>query len=418
MKFNLAFYLMQLRKRLWVKPLIYCLLAVLASLLAMAADFAVFGRYLPDISPDTIETLLKIISSSMLAVATFAVGSMIASYASASDAATPRAFALVLADDVSQTALSSFIGAFIFSIVSIVTLKTGLYERGGLFVLFVLTLAIFGWVVLTFVRWVDNIARLGRLGTAIDKAEAAARNSMEQRRKNPWLGGVAKTGANALEGAAVYSPNIGYVQHIDMQGLQSLADEHDLRMMVETLPGTFVAPGRAVVLLGEGQKVDEELAARIARKFVIGDDRTFEEDPRFGLIVLSEIAARALSPAVNDAGTAIVIIGRFVRLFAGWAKALDDALPEARHDRIIVPALDLGEMFDDAFTALARDGAGNVEAGIRLQKAFVSLSALGQADYIEQARRHARLALGRAETALTLPEDMERLRRIAGLLEP
>lgn len=56
-------------------------------------------------------------------------------------------------------------------------------------------------------------------------------------------------------------------------------------------------------------------ASRIAQAFLLGDVRQFDEDPRFGLIVLSEIASRALFLAVNDPGTAIVIIGTFVRLF-------------------------------------------------------------------------------------------------------
>jgi uncharacterized membrane protein len=38
----------------------------------------------------------------------------------------------------------------------------------------------------------------------------------------------------------------------------------------------------------------------LRKAFVIGNMRYFHEDPRFGLITLSEIASRALSPAVND----------------------------------------------------------------------------------------------------------------------
>ena len=300
MKTRIVHSILQLRKRLWAKPALYCFLAVVASLLAQAADYWSAGSLLPEITPDTIQTLLTIISSSMLAVATFAVGSMLASYSSASASATPRAFALVLADDVSQTALSSFIGAFIFSIVSIVALKTGLYGRGGLFVLFVLTLAIFAWVILTFVRWVDNIARLGRLGTTIDKAEAAARTTLRERRLMPFLGGVEKTGGTELRGARVFCDDIGYVQYVDMKALQAIAEDHELRIMVDAMPGSFLAPGRPVVILDTDADPDEKLARRIANAFVIGENRTFDEDPRFGLIVLSEIAARALSPAVND----------------------------------------------------------------------------------------------------------------------
>lgn len=417
MKTRLFFSILQLRKRLWAKPLLYCFLAVAAAFLAQLADQWSIGSFLPEISEDTIQTLLTIISSSMLAVATFAVGSMLSAYASASGSATPRAFALVLADDVSQIALSSFIGAFIFSIVSIVALKTGFYGRGGLFVLFVLTLAIFAWVVLTFVRWVDNIARLGRLGTTINKAEAAAISCLEERRRMPFLGGVEKTASNSLSGAAVFCSDIGYVQYVDMKLLQKLAKEHDLRIMVDAMPGSFLAPGRPVVILSSLKPVDDKLGSKISQAFVIGVNRTFDEDPRFGLIVLSEIAARALSPAVNDPGTAIVIIGSFVRLFANWSAPLaEDERVEEKYDRVIVPVLSLAEMFDDAFTAIARDGAGTVEVGIRLQKAFVSLSLVNDPQMRVQARRHSEIALERAGKALTLDGDLSRLQEISGVI--
>jgi len=39
-------------------------------------------------------------------------------------------------------------------------------------------------------------------------------------------------------------------------------------------------------------------------------------------------------------------------------------------DRENVPQISLRDMFDDAFTAIARDGAGAIEAAGRLQMAF------------------------------------------------
>ncbi len=70
-------------------------------------------------------------------------------------------------------------------------------------------------------------------------------------------------------------------------------------------------------------------------------------------------------------------------------------------------------MFDDAFTAIARGGAGMVEVGVRLQKAFQALAAMGDPAMRDIAFRHSRLALARAEKALDLPEDLEAVRREA-----
>tara|TARA_R110002124_G_scaffold57408_4_gene160790 strand:+ start:975 stop:2243 length:1269 start_codon:yes stop_codon:yes gene_type:complete len=411
---RLEFLVRRLRERLWVKPLGYCLLAVLGALVAHAADFTEMASYIPQISTDTVETLLAIISSTMLAVATFAVASMISAYASASGSATPRAFTLVVADDMSQVALSVFVGAFIFSIVATIALRTGYYGKSGRFILFLLTLFIFSAVILTFVRWVDSIARLGRMGTTIETVELAARNALQRRRLNPTLGGRTANEAGT-EGTPIYASDIGYVQHIDMETLQGIAEAVDARITVSCLPGAFTSPGKPVAFLsGEGDELQDEVRDKISHAFLIADQRSFDEDPRFGLIVLSEIAARALSPAVNDPGTAIAIIGTIVRLFAGWIQPLsDEERSEIRFDNVYVPELSLAELFTDAFTSIARDGAGNVEVCVRLQKAFLGLIHLDNSSLSEIARGHSKTALARAQQTLTLDADVNVVEAIA-----
>ncbi len=411
---RLRFLLNRLSERLWVRPLAMCVLSIAAAFAATVPDGMDIDHFVPEIPPDSIETLLSIISSSMLVIATLAVTSMVSAYASASNTATPRSFALIVADDVSQNALSTFIGIFIFSIVALIALKTGYYGKAGRFALFVLTLTAFGLVIITFVRWVDRIARLGRMGATIDKVEAATAAALERRRCAPTLG-AAPLQPGQGTGRAVYGDAIGYVQRVDVESLQAWAEQQGLRVHVAALPGTFAGPGRmlAQVSADAADRPDVDLAP-VAKAFLIGDARTFDDDPRFGLIVLSEIASRAMSPAVNDPGTAIDVIGRFVRLFAAWSRPLKEG--EARKtecDRVALPALDVDDLFDDAFNAIARDGAAAVEVATRLQKALAALAPLGDAALLDAARHHSRLALGRAEQALLIEEDLAAVRRLA-----
>lgn len=411
---RLRFLRNRISERLWIRPLAMCLLSTATVFLVKIVDIPEIGKLVPAISPDSIETLLAIISASMLVIATFAVASMVSAYATASSTATPRSFPLVIADDVSQNALSTFIGAFIFSIVALIALKNSYYDKAGRFALFVLTLLILAMVIVTFVSWVDRIARLGRLGGTIDKVEAATAASLQRRRDAPTIRGVP---AGSLQdwGQAIYGGTIGYVQRIDVTALQKFAEKSLIRITVAALPGTFSAPGRALAYVspdsGDLSDIDTD---RIAQAFLVGDNRQFDQDPRFGLVVLSEIASRSLSPAVNDPGTAIDIIGTFVRLFALWSEPLDEddrQIPEC--DRVAVPQLSLHDMFDDAFTAIARDGAGAIEVAGRLQKAFASLASIGHAAMRDAAIRHAHLALARAENVMELPEDLEIVRKLA-----
>ena len=402
-----------MREQLWLKPAVYGVLSVVAALLTKAVDMSDAPDFLPTINRDTVETLLQIMAASMLVIATFSVASMVAAYSSASRSATPRSFPLILSDDLSQNALSAFVGSFIFSIVALISSKNGYYTKAGYFALFVVTLLVFAWVVLIFVRWVDGIARLGRLGNTIDKVECAASKALGDRRADPLMGGT-PVQKNEPSGIAIHSDKVGYVQHIRMDALQEHAEKHDTVIRVAALPGAFAVPGRPIAwveLRAPDSDTDTDECIRAA--FTIAGDRVFDEDPRFGLLVLSEIAGRALSPGINDPGTAIEIVGTFVRLFTEWAAPGDvntDA-PKRRYDRVEVPELSIDDMFNDAFTSIARDGAGIVEVVVRLQKAFKALASVGHPGLERAARRHAELSMKRAALSLELEEDMETVRQ-------
>jgi len=413
MKERICFLLARIGERLWVRPLAMCVVSILLVFVAKMVDGIGIADRVPEITQELLETLLTIMSSSMLVIATFAVGSMVSSYASASSTATPRSFTLVVSDDVSQNALSTFIGAFIFSIVALVVLKSGYFDKPARFALFVLTLTAFAIVILTFVRWVDRIARLGRLGATVDKVEAAAARSLLQRRQAPTMGCAAAVSERPA-GEPFCASEIGYLQRIDVATVHATVGS-GVTVRVAALPGTFITPDRPLAyVIGDDARLAEIDRDELLKAFVIGDDRTFEEDPRFGLVVLSEIASRALSPAVNDSGTAIDVIGTFVRLFGLWCQPeQDDEAAPPEFDRVLMPTVSTDDMFDDAFTAIGRDGAGAIEVAARLQKALKTLASIGDAAMQRAAKRHARRALARAESALGLPEEVEIVRALS-----
>ncbi len=155
-------------------------------------------------------------------------------------------------------------------------------------------------------------------------------------------------------------------------------------------------------------------SAAIASAFVIGRSRTFDEDPRFGLIALAEIGSRALSTSVNDPGTAIMIIGVLVRLFSLWlSPSASTAETDVQFDRVGVPELSLDDMFCDAFQSIARDGASCVEVAIRLQKALRALAAIDHAKVSDIAARYSSVAIKRSEQAMMIAEDIQAVKEAA-----
>ncbi|EDQ03058.1 hypothetical protein DSM14862_03694 (plasmid) [Sulfitobacter indolifex] len=408
---RLKFTIRNLSEKLWIRPLRNAVLAVLIVYVAHLADQLPLQDLVPDISIETVEKLLTVISASMLGVATFAVASMVSAYASAGGSATPRAFALIVADGVSQEALSSFIGAFIFSIVGIIAVKVGFFGVAGRFALFLFTIAIFAWVILTFVRWVDNIARLGRIGNTIEKVDAATREAFDHFHASAPLGG--RPVINFPEnGVDIYSDELGFIQHIDTGRLDDWAGENNAMIYVRSLPGAFVDPKRplaTVVTRTEKTVLDLDIPLSA---FVLAERRTYTNDPRFGLIVMSEIGSRALSPGINDPGTAIEIVVRLSRILRDWTvKQEGEDAQRPQLERVFVPPLEPGDLLEDAYGAISKDGVGSVEVGIWIQRSLALLAQLPEAGIRQAAQVQAKLALERAERELSFPHDLARVRR-------
>ncbi|NLZ94314.1 MAG: DUF2254 domain-containing protein [Bacteroidales bacterium] len=408
---NIIFYYKRLTENLWFKPLIFCLLSIMGALVAELAD----GTFLTDIAPDikyeSLSDLLSTLSNSMLVIAIFAVGSMISAFAAASSTATPRSFKLVVADDVSQNALSIYIGSFIFSIVASVAFKNGYYGKAGRFILFLLTLAVFLLVIITFIRWVERISKLGRLEHTIQKIENVTTKTFEKRIKLRRMGGSPII-EREDKGAPIYSDEIGYVLYLNMDKLQEIATQLEIIITLNCMPGTFVSPDKVIAYIVSANKeipIDDK--EKLSKAFIIGKSRSYYDDPRFGIIALSEIASRALSPGINDPGTAVSIINSYVRLFYLWFKKNDnDPSSDVKYRRIEVPEIEASDIFEDAFRPISRDGAGNIEVMLRMQKALTSIHSFVPDDVKEVALKSSQEAYERAELELSYSADLELLK--------
>jgi uncharacterized membrane protein len=381
------------------------------ALLAKSADGTFLDDWVPEIKEGSVKWLLDTIASSMLVISIFAVTSMLSAFAAAQTTATPRSFKLVVADDVSQNALSVFISAFIFGIVASVAINDNYFGRSGRFVLFVFALAFFALIILVFLRWVDRISRLGRLEHTISQIEDVTTEGIIKRLENPRLRAL-PIDESKPNGTAIFSKEAGYVQNINLSRLQSYAEKVDLRIRVNALPGKAVNPGVVLAYIQVKDPIGKkEVTDSIHKSFIIGRTRDFEADPRFGLIALSEISSRALSPGINDPGTAIQIISSLERLFFLWDQHHEDKEEELRYNRIEMPVLKVDDLFLDSFRATARDGAGNIEVMLRMQKAFNALFIMKNKDVREAALVHSELAFKRAEQSMTLEQDLEALRK-------
>jgi uncharacterized membrane protein len=389
---HLKFKLRQLMQRMWFLPAAFSLVAVLTVIIAY-----ILARFAPDELPfvlpaNAVQTVLEILASSLLTVAVFALSTVVSAFAGASSATTPRAVPLIAGDLRAQTSISVFIGAFLYSVV-------GIAIKAGRLFLFVVTLGVLLLVVTSLIRWIGHISVIGRVGHTIGVVEAETRRALNGMSEHPLLdcrrlGGEAK-------GAPISAEKPGYVQHCDAHALQKLAEKHDL---------TIATPVRPLMMV-EG-KTDEEIRAALLDCFVLGDQRAYDSDPRFGFIVLGEIADKAMSASINDPGTAIVVIDTVTRLLLEW----EDENKSGENNRVLVAPLVPRDVLVDFYRPLARDGAHVIEVVARMLKSLETVAAC-QPTFAEAAKEMAQDVIARAKPAMTAASDLADLRKIGAWAE-
>lgn len=398
--------IVQFSRKLWVRALLFAVLAVITALAAIFLKHLIPDDLSTKIGADAVDNILNILASSMLAVTTFSLSVMVAAYTAATSSVSPRATRLLMEDTTTQNVLGTFVGSFLFSLVGITALSTGVYGNEGRVILFVVTLGVIALIVATVLLWIEHLSHLGRVGETSERVEQATLKAVQQRIQYPWLSGAPLTDARQIPADALplYAEKIGYIQHIDVAAISQWAEKAEARVYITSLPGAFVHPKRVLARVAGTHELDQE---KLQSAFSIANERSFDQDPRFGLSVLSEIASRALSPAVNDPGTAIEIIGRGLRILCHWKEPnTGDSECIIEYPQVLVPPLKLEEFFDDFFTPIARDGVNMLEVQIRLQKALDALAQLGEPFY-QIARDHAQHTLQRTNAVMEFDGDKQ-----------
>lgn len=169
----------------------------------------------------------------------------------------------------------------------------------------------------------------------------------------------------------------GYIQAIDDEKLIKIACQQNLLFRLKYRPGKFVVKGSDLVIIFPEKRVNLQLTTQINDAFILGAERTEQQDVEFPINQLVEIALRAISPAVNDPFTAIRCIDR---LSAGLSHLAQKDFPSPyRYDkddnlRVIADPVTFAGLTDAAFNQIRQYSTSDVAVTIRLLEAIASIA--------------------------------------------
>ncbi|SHG80874.1 DUF2254 domain-containing protein [Marivita hallyeonensis] len=402
--------------RLWRRPGIR-ISAFGAAALIIAMIAPLLDRFIPEglsdrFSRDAVLPILNILASSMLAVTTFSLGIMVSAFRSAAGQATPRAYRILMQDMTTLNVMSVFVGAFLFSLGAIVMFRAGFYGDSAAVIVFAMTLVCIFLIIIAILRWIAHLSQLGSLDHTLALVEAAAAPPLRRLAKTPNLGARNANNAPRVpdDAATLCAPVSGYVQFISLAELNTQLGKEEATLWVTAPPGSWVLKGAAIGYVSGFEEPDALL-----ENFTLGDKRTVEQDARFGMVILSEVASRALSPGVNDPGTAIDVIHRMERILweVSQQMATNDRDIETKYENVIIGTVSADDLLQDGFAALMQDGGDRFDVMAQMLKAANRLSRSEWSDMAKGAEKLRDTALGIIDRRIEDPDAVESLRQKA-----
>jgi uncharacterized membrane protein len=379
-----------LRSSYWFVPALLASGAFAAGLLLVYVDAVIGELWLGQAEwfygsrPEGARSLLSTVAGSTITVAGVVFSITLAAVTYASGQYGPRLLSNFVRDRGNQVTLGVFIGTFLYCLVVLRTVRSAEESSadtaGAVREAFVPHLAMFGamalaitsiGVLIYFVHHVTDsihinnvIARIGSRLIADIAKERDAATIAEPAEAAPTFSAV----------STINSTKTGYVEAIDEDALLAFAVDRGLTLTVLAIPGDFVHRGRPMLLCEQADSIQLEGSVDF---FQISRKRSALQDLHFPIDELVELAARALSPGVNDPFTAIACLDWLGAALSDLSAATPrpNALSdEAGNPRVIMRRLTFGDFVDLAFGQLRPYAAGdpNVSAHMLLTLDIVS----------------------------------------------
>ncbi|MFB2934578.1 DUF2254 domain-containing protein [Aerosakkonemataceae cyanobacterium BLCC-F154] len=383
--------------------------------------------------PEGARSLLSAIAGSMVSVAATAFSITIVALQLASANFGPRLLRNFMQDTGNQIVLGTFIGTFIYCLLILRTV------RGEDYKLFVPQLSITIAILLAIASIAVLIFFIHHASTIIQASHVIQDVSRDLHRTidNLYPEKIGKGEAKPERIVAEIPQNFatvaypipatktGYLQAIDNERLMKIACNYDLLLRLEFRPGEFIIQGETLVMSYPDQRVNQKVLNEVDKVFILGQERTEQQDIEFPIAQLVEIAMRALSPGINDPFTAIRCIDRIT---SGLSHLCQRKFPSSyRYDRdnslrIIAETTGFNEIVDRAFSQIRLYGNSDLAVNLKLLESLATIASYTEnSKYKYHLHKHAEMIFRGSREGLSEEEDclqvQEKYQRVIKAIE-
>ena len=390
------------RERFWVVPTALLVAGLVVGLAVSRADSIPgvdkVGGGLP-VRASSAEALLGIIAASMLTFVGVVFTITLVALQLASAQLSPRVIRTFVRSGITKLAFGLFLATFAYAIV--VYVVEGASSRASVLRLAVTLGVLFVLASLVvFVVYVTATMRLLQVSWVVTAVAEETRRVLARERPlaASYLAAAApqvdqdprlvRLKAERHDGRG---GQFGVILGVDRWRLVQLGQQYDCLLQFLPKVGEYLPIGAALVAVHGGDGPADDTVRSCVH---LGRSRTMYQDPLYGIRQLVDVASQALSPAINQPTTAVIVIDRLEELLLRIARRPQPTGFFVDTDgvvRLMHPEPTWAETVDLAFTEIAIYGASSPAVMRRLAAAYDRLHQLVAVDLRVDVARHTAL---------------------------
>lgn len=258
---------------------------------------------------DNARLILGTILGSIFSLMVFSFSMVMVVLNSASSTLSPRVIPGLITQKAHQVVLGVYLGTIIYSLILIINIQSpeAEYQIPTLGILFSMLFAIL--CLAMFVYFIHSISRSIQVDNILN---GIFKNTAKQLDESGTIEPVPDF-PNTSSWHSIYTHRSGYMKKIQKKSLANVCEKHDLTISVSHELGFFFVQNYP--FLKVSKKVDKTVEEEIRNCFIFYIEEHVTDHYLFGFKQISEIAVKAMSPGINDPGTAIKAIDMLSILF-------------------------------------------------------------------------------------------------------
>ncbi|MCW6682487.1 DUF2254 domain-containing protein [Aerococcaceae bacterium NML160702] len=301
----------------WVLSTKYIVYSVMLLILVSLIDLRVLDieRFIPDfffMSVDLSKALLTTLASAMLTITTFTFSTVLTVLTTYSSSYSPRIIGNFANKKITMQVLGIFVGGFFYCITSLFTMRNSFFEADGVIagsvgILYAISCMVY--FVLFVHQVIYSIRPVNVISEIYEEALKVIRGEVAKREES-----IAWATEEYSHTYSIYADSTGYLSVIDTERLIVLLEEVEGTLTIEQCIGNYVVQGFQLAKLYTHTTIEEDTLSELATAFLYQEEKFEEEDYRYSITKLVEIALRAISPGINDPNTAIHCLNKIAIL--------------------------------------------------------------------------------------------------------